>query len=273
MKTRKLQRLSNKERIYALRKQASNIRLCKLCKNNVIKHFTDYFGRVSTKEKGVDITPVWNKSFREHQIIGSTQLDVKAEAKNAVESLNWKNSYFIDADHINLDSVDLFIESSDFFTIDVAKHLNKKTDSNELNKYIHSCSDLVGEIKIPGIDKKYSVSDAELIDIGNKYLFAVNNALTVYQMIEQRKGKGNFVIEISMDEVDKPQHPIELLFILKMLADKKVPVNSIAPKFVGKFNKGIDYEGDIQSVANDFEEALLIFDYSVQTSFFQSFIS
>jgi hypothetical protein len=71
-------------------------------------------------EKGVRITPVWNKSYREHNIIGSQPADVRLAAQNAVKNLNWRDGYFVDADHINLKTVGGFIDSSDFFTLDVA---------------------------------------------------------------------------------------------------------------------------------------------------------
>src|SRR5437660_422028 len=71
-------------------------------------------------EKGAQVTPVWNKSNREHTIIGSQPDSVRAAAEKAVKDLNWKKSWHIDADHIRLETVGKFLASSDFFTIDVA---------------------------------------------------------------------------------------------------------------------------------------------------------
>ena len=70
--------------------------------------------------RGVIIVPVWNKSNREHLIIGSEPLSARHAADAAVRELNWKASYYLDADHINLSTVDRFIGSSDFYTLDVA---------------------------------------------------------------------------------------------------------------------------------------------------------
>jgi len=67
-----------------------------------------------------------------------------------------------------------------------------------------------------------------------------------------------------MDEVETPQTPIEMLFILKMLADKGVPAQTIAPKFTGRFNKGVDYTGDVAQFAKEFEEDVLVIDYAVK---------
>jgi hypothetical protein len=67
-----------------------------------------------------------------------------------------------------------------------------------------------------------------------------------------------------MDEVENPQTPVYLLFILKMLADKGVPAQTIAPKFTGRFNKGVDYRGDLKQFAREFEEDVLVIDYAVK---------
>src|ERR1041385_4778204 len=76
-------------------------------------------------ERGADIVPVWNKSNREHLIVGSEPASVRAAAEAAVQKLGWKKPWHVDADHIRLETVDRFIPCSDFFTIDVADSIAK----------------------------------------------------------------------------------------------------------------------------------------------------
>jgi len=80
--------------------------------------------------ENVSITPVWNKSYREHKTVHSNPASVRKEADEATKKLNWTNDYLVDADHINLDNVDAFIEYSDFFTIDVAGFIYDKIGHN-----------------------------------------------------------------------------------------------------------------------------------------------
>src|SRR5688572_17318737 len=75
---------------------------------------------ILAREAGAQIVPVWNKSNREHTTIGSEPESVRKAADAAVKALGWQGSYHVDADHINLTTVDRFIAPSDFFTIDVA---------------------------------------------------------------------------------------------------------------------------------------------------------
>ncbi len=219
---------------------------------------------VKAKEFGVYITPVWNKSNREHQIIGTAPLSVRKEAVEAVNILGWDDDYFVDADHINLDTVDNFMDDSDFFTIDVASYIGKKCDQKELDYFMDSCATYTGELRIPGIKEPVKINKKILNKIASKFLFATIKAGEIYRKIEAKKEKGNFVTEVSMDEVEQAQTPIELFFILLMLSNQNVPVQTIAPKFSGRFNKGVDYTGDIRQFEKEFEEDLLVIDYAVK---------
>lgn len=222
-------------------------------------------GIMKANEKGnLDINPVWNKSNREHIYVGSKPADTRIEADNAVKALNYKGQYFVDADHINLSTVEPFIAVSDFFTLDVAAFIGKESKKEEIDSFIASCEKYTGELHIPGISEPLNITKELLEDIANKFLAATQQASEIYEHLKEEKGVGNFITEVSMDEVESPQTPVEMLFILKMLADKKVPVQTIAPKFTGRFNKGVDYVGDLEQFAKEFEEDVLIIDYAVK---------
>jgi hypothetical protein len=195
---------------------------------------------IAASEKGIDITPVWNKSNREHNTIGTQPVDVRIEADLATGSAGFKKSYFVDADHINIDTVDRFIECSDFFTIDVASYIGLKADEKDILEFLSGAEKYTGKLKIAGTKLSFDTSKSQIKQFAEKYLFAAKKARDIYFKIEKGKGNGNFITEISMDEVAQPQTPVELLFILKMLAAENIPVQTIAPKFSGRFNKGVD---------------------------------
>lgn len=214
--------------------------------------------------KGIEITPVWNKSNREHNTIGTQPGDVRAEADFATKKAGYDKPYFVDADHINLDSVERFIEPSDFFTIDVASYIGRKADETEISEFLAGTKKYSEKISITGTKLSFKTSEKQLRQIAEKYLFAAIKAWDIYRKIEKIKGKGNFVTEVSMDEVAQPQTPVELFFILNMLALENIPVQTIAPKFSGRFNKGVDYTGDPLLFAGEFEADLRIIDFAIQ---------
>jgi hypothetical protein len=216
------------------------------------------------KRFGVQITPVWNKSHREHTIIGTTPEEVREEAKEAVSEMTWEGDYFVDADHITLKNVDLFIESSDFFTLDVADFVGKPAEQNEIDNFIDGCVGYIDGLVIPGIEESLVVGEKLVRDKAGKYLTAVKQAGKLYRHIVSRKGAGNFVVELSMDETDTAQTPAELFFILAAIAQEEIPVATIAPKFTGRFNKGVDYVGDVERFAKEFEQDLAVLAYAAE---------
>jgi hypothetical protein len=219
---------------------------------------------MKANERGMDIVPVWNKSNREHTYVGTKPMDTRVEADSAVKALNYRGAYFVDADHINLDTVSGYVESSDFFTLDVASFIGKESSPEKVEGFIASCQKYIGYLQIPGILEPLRISEELLRRLAGKFLAAIDHAAEIYTYLKREKGEGAFVTEVSMDEVESPQTPVELLFILKMLADRKVPVQTIAPKFTGRFNKGVDYVGDLDQFAREFEEDLLVIDFAVK---------
>ncbi|MBP8959250.1 MAG: hypothetical protein KBG40_02365 [Bacteroidales bacterium] len=233
----------------------------------------DRFGRQGTVQlkaiieagkKGIDITPVWNKSNREHSIIGTRPEDVRKEADAAVKALKFNKPYFVDADHIGFDTVNRFIEASDFFTIDVAAYIGHKAGEEDIKSFLEKTKKFRGNLTIQGIPKPFSITVQFLKQIAEKYLFATKMAGVIYRKIEKAKGKGNFVTEVSIDEVSEPQSPVELNFILMMLGIEKIPLQTIAPKFQGRFNKGVDYVGNPELFGLEFESDLLVIKQAIK---------
>lgn len=221
-------------------------------------------GVIKANKAGLDISPVWNKSNREHIYVHSHPADVRKEADAAVAELDYTGKYFVDADHINLSTVAPFVETADFFTLDVAAFIGKESSEADVKTFVASCSKYLGQLNIPGIEHSIEVSEDLLIKIAGKFLAVTQQAAEIYNLLKEKKGEGNFITEVSMDEVETPQTPVDLFFILKMLADKRVPAQTIAPKFTGRFNKGVDYVGDVDQFAKEFEEDVLVIDFAVK---------
>jgi hypothetical protein len=215
-------------------------------------------------ERGVEVIPVWNKSNREHTIIGSEPATTRAAADAAVKELRWTRPYHLDADHIRLETVDRFLAPCDFFTIDVADSIGHAADHAAILAFADRHSDLNGELRIPGIDAAISVAPAKVVRTATKYLKAVKDAGAIYRKIAAAKGAETFITEVSMDETDTPQSPRDLLLILAMLADEGVPLQTIAPKFTGRFNKGVDYVGDLEQFEKEFREDLAVIAFAVK---------
>jgi len=215
-------------------------------------------------EAGVQVVPVWNKSNREHKIIGSGPAETRAAADQAVRELGWTAPYFCDADHINLETVSPFLEPCDFFTIDVADRIGSAANDADVAAFTRRHAGLLGRLALPGLAEPLFIEREHLERVGRKYLSAALQAAEIYRTIERAKGRGNFLTEVSMDETDTPQSPAELLLILAALSDAHVPLATIAPKFTGRFNKGVDYVGDSEVFARELEQDMAVVHYAVE---------
>jgi hypothetical protein len=215
-------------------------------------------------ENGASVIPVWNKSHREHTTVGSAPASTRAAADAAVKALGWKRAYHVDADHIRLETVDQFLPHSDFFTLDVADRIGQPTDPAAVRAFVDRHPELVGQISIPGIDRPFETTRAEVERVAAKYLPAVAEAGKIYRHIAEAKGEGGFITEVSMDETDAPQTPPELLIILAALADEAIPLRTIAPKFTGRFNKGVDYVGDLAQFEKEFNDDLAVVAFAIE---------
>src|SRR5882757_3172481 len=216
-------------------------------------------------DAGVEVVPVWNKSNREHMIIGSDPKQTRIAADAAVKELGWTKPYFLDADHINLKTVPRFLDPCDFFTLDVADLIGQPAKVEDVDAFVKGHPELVGTVTIPKIAQPFKTDAAFVKGVANKFLAAVQHAGAIYRFLVENKGAGRFVPEVSMDETDYPQTPVELLIILAMIADEKIPIQTIAPKFTGRFNKGVDYVGDVAQFTKEFNEDLAAIAFAIKT--------
>ncbi|MFM7845169.1 MAG: tagaturonate epimerase family protein [Planctomycetota bacterium] len=214
--------------------------------------------------QGVEVVPVWNKSNREHTFIGSHPQSVQDAARRAVQELGWSRPWHVDADHIRLETVDRFLPCSDFFTIDVADSIGQPASASDVEAFVASHPELIGTLHIPGIDEPLTTTREMVTRIAAKYLLAVQDAGKIYRHIVAAKGEEQIIAEVSMDETDAPQTPPELLVILAALADQRLRLQTIAPKFTGRFNKGVDYVGDLPQFEREFNADLAVIAHAIQ---------
>jgi hypothetical protein len=171
----------------------------------------------------------------------------------------------VDADHINLDTVAPFLDCCDFYTLDVAYAIGRPAEGSEAEAFLQRHPELIGRIEIQGIEEPLWITVEEALRVAHKYLSAVQEAGRIYRHVEARKGRGCFITEVSMDETDYPQTPPELLVILAAIADEWIPLQTIAPKFSGRFNKGVDYVGDPGQFEKEFAGDVAVIAHAVQS--------
>jgi tagaturonate epimerase len=215
-------------------------------------------------ERGAAVIPVWNKSNREHSIVGSGPASVREAADAAVHALGWRKPFHVDADHINLTNVDRFIDSSDFYTIDVAGAIGEPAPDADLRAFLAAHPELSSPLCVDGIEEPLRTAPAAAAEAARHYLAAVREAGRIYRHILQARNGRPFITEVSMDETEEPQTPPQLLLVLAALAGEGVPVQTVAPKFTGRFNKGVDYVGNVERFEREFHDDVAVLAFAVK---------
>jgi hypothetical protein len=200
------------------------------------------------RERGVRAAIVWNKSNREHLLVGTEPAHQRAVADAAIKATGWEGPYYVDADHVSVVTVDRFAPYCDFYTLDLADFIGKKADPKAVEVFMKRHRDLPSSPGLPA-----NIDPASMRAAAERYLYAVSEAGKIYRHVCELRGGDDFVTEVSMDEAEAPQTPAELSVILAALADEGVPAQTIAPKYSGRFNKGVDYVGDVSGFLREFE--------------------
>jgi tagaturonate epimerase len=155
--------------------------------------------------EGVEVVPVWNKSNREHLIIGSELDETRKAAYVAVRELGW------DAPYLSTLIIQTRIQSADIsFPAIFSRWMwqiesESPADPQDLARFIQSHPARVGAVSISNIELAFKTDRHFVEDVANKFLAAVKHAGEIYRFLSGEKGEGQFVTEISMDETDAPQ--------------------------------------------------------------------
>jgi hypothetical protein len=137
-----------------------------------------------------------------------------------------------------------------------------KTDAEVISAYMNLDSSYRGRIEEEYLQRSVDLdtgqgirfSRDDLVRAGLMYGEAIAHAGELYRAGVEVRGEGNFDFELSVDETDTPTTPQAHIFVAKEAQRLGVKITSLAPRFVGDFQKGIDFIGD----RGDFERSLRI---------------
>ncbi len=203
------------------------------------------------------------QSIRELNRTNRQPIDVMNAAIKAVENENWNLPWGADADHLqNRDDILRMAQTGyTFFTIDPSVYVNNAADTMLKDELLAKYQILNTKNKLVEPDllerylgNEYEVSDTYTISFINqadllkaiiKYGSALKYAKEMFGWINEACKNRSFEVELSVDETETPTTPLEHLFIGLELKRMGVNVISLAPRFSGAFEKGIDYKGNI----------------------------
>jgi len=218
--------------------------------------FGDRFGLATPGHiaavRGTGLAPIFaQQSVRENARTGRTPQQVLDEARRAVEAAGWDAPWGADADHLkSLDDLAPFVAAGyTFFTIDPGEHVDNAAASDPFavlqEKARGVDQDQLAALYLrPDEDQPWGRFALEfLLRAAVKYGRAIEHTVRMYRRLSEMKE--DFDFEVSVDETDAPTTPLEHFFIASELIRRGVRFTSLAPRFTGRFEKGVDYIGNL----------------------------
>jgi hypothetical protein len=210
------------------------------------------------------IAPIFaQQSMREMTRTGRTPQQVMDDATWGMFQESWREGVGADADHLKTSAdIDACLAAGfTFFTIDPGAHVDNRAETAsiyELRELAENlpidiqprASDLLGK----GFDIEgfwLTFGEPTLLKAVVKYGKAIMHVAAMYAHLVKAAGTHPFELEVSVDETDQPTTHAEHLYITKELKRLGVKWVSLAPRYVGRFEKGVDYIGDAAAFEAD----------------------
>lgn len=224
------------------------------------------------------VVPVFaQQSIREMERSGRTPEQVLDDAMWGVFQEGWRDGFGADADHLKTTAdVDACVEAGyTMYTVDPGDHVDNAAVTADRDELLRRVEELpwdvlesspqelrdlyVGKTFVLGAGVVICLSEETLLRAAVKYGRAVAHTATMYRHLVERMGEGGrFELEVSVDETETPTTPEEHFFVASELKRLGVQWVSLAPRYLGRFEKGVDYIGDLESFATDFAQHVVI---------------
>ena len=213
------------------------------------------------RRSGNGIAPIFpQQSIREMTRTGRTADEVMADALNGVASSGWTGITGADADHLKTpEDVDVTAAAGfTFFTIDPSDHVDEKSDGyNEaiLRERFDEIRDKIGWIdtykgkQIPlSTGMHINLDEEAVMRAADKYGIALVKGIELadYIRVVNEGLNRDFEIELSVDETDQPTSLAEHYIVADQCLKHEMKLVSLAPRFPGDLEKGVDYIGDVE---------------------------
>ncbi|MBM3129131.1 MAG: hypothetical protein FJ009_10985 [Chloroflexi bacterium] len=220
------------------------------------------------KSAGENIVPIFaQQSIREMQRTNRTPDDVMTDATFGTFEAGWRTALGADADHLKTPAdIDACVAADySFFTIDPGAHVDSEADTASLNHITNKVVALPWkdlESSVDDLGQRYVGTEIQLEDraitldadavarAAAKYGRAIAHVALMYRHLAAKNVP--FELEVSVDETETPTTHAEHIYVASELKRLGVKWVSLAPRYIGRFEKGVDYIGDVDAFEKDF---------------------
>lgn len=233
-------------------------------------------GHVAAMQRaGGEIEPIFpQQSIREMARTGRNPVGVMADALQGMRDAGWTGRTGADADHLKTPAdVDVTAAAGfTFFTIDPSDHVDEHADGYDeatLRARFASVRDQIDwfdkylgkSVTLP-TETIVTLDEQACMRAAVKYGIALNRAIGLADHIQQvHSASGrDYEIELSVDETEQPTTLAEHYIIADQCIGRGMKLVSLAPRFIGDFEKGVDYKGDVAALESSLNDHAAIAD-------------
>jgi len=202
--------------------------------------------------------------------------DVMDAAVWAVFQEGYVSGFGSDADHLKTpEDIDMYLKAGfTMFTFDPGEHVNNNADTLKEEQLYSAVANLPWtELKdtFPAAERRYvkneivvspeftlKITERDFLKAYAKYGKAILHIKKMYEYLKASAQAGTYEVEVSVDETESVTSPFEHYFFANELKRLEVKFISLAPRFIGSFEKGIDYKGDLDLFKSEYEKHLAI---------------
>lgn len=227
-------------------------------------------GHIRAFRRAGELAPIFaQQSMRENARTGRTPQQVLDDAMWGVFQEGWQEPWGADADHLKTRAdIDLCVAAGyTFYTIDPGDHVDNEAHvagKDLLDVKVQALpwdrlDDSPEALRRRYLSTQFEVEDMVLVfdevrlaRAAAKYGGPIAHTAEMYRHLAAQMGSRVFELEVSVDETETPTSPLEHYFVASELRRLGVQWVSLAPRYVGRFEKGVDYIGDLA----EFDDAL-----------------
>ena len=220
---------------------------------------------------GGGLAPIFaQQSIREMERTGRSPREVLDDATWGAFAEGWQEAFGADADHLKTaEDVDACVAAGyTFFTFDPGEYVNDGAEAagaSDLraafdNLPWRDLEDAPADLTRRYLGEAFEVEghvipfdDLSLTLAAVKYGAAVAHVARLYRHLQSTMGDKDFEVEVSVDETESPTTHAQHVYIATELRRLGVRWASLAPRYVGRFEKGVDYIGDVKEFEEDIE--------------------
>jgi hypothetical protein len=220
---------------------------------------------------GGELAPIFaQQSIREMERTGRSPQEVLDDATWGVFAEGWQEGFGADADHLKTaEDIDACVAAGySFFTFDPGEYVDDGAEAagaSALRAALEDVpwqdlEDLPADMMRRYLDSAFEADghkvrfdDVSLARAAVKYGAAVAHVVRLYRHLRLAMGERAFEVEVSVDETERPTTHAQHVYISMELRRLGVRWMSLAPRYVGRFEKGVDYMGDVAGFEEDLE--------------------